>query len=58
MRNPTGLNVWMRARPRGVSATANVPSEATERAVGSMTRPGSAPIRTIGHELASSSSMP
>jgi hypothetical protein len=48
----------MRSRPFGASATANVPSGATAKAVGSMIRPDSAPIWTISHELACSASMP
>ena len=44
MRRPAGVKIWMRSRLFGASATTNVPFGATANAVGSMIRPGSAPI--------------
>ena len=58
MRKPAGVKIWIRSRSFGASATTKVPSGATANAVGSMIRPGSAPICTISHALACCASMP
>ena len=58
MRKPAGVKIWMRSRLFGASATTKVPFGATANAVGSMIRPGSAPICTTGHALVCFSSMP
>ena len=45
-RLPSASKICTRSRPFGASATANVPLAATSKAVGSITRPSSAPICT------------
>ena len=44
IRKPAGVKTWMRSRLFGASATTKVPFGSTANAVGSMMRPGSAPI--------------